>query len=158
MIGRVLVALDGSEDAEAILPFLERLADPVDVEVILLRVVEPPSPGEAHAAAGAVAPYTPLLRQLEAKEYLAEVAKRLGAKGLRVRTRLGLGAPAREIVDFAKADQADLIAMTTHGRGGLRRVLFGSVAEEVLRQAEIPVLLFRMTAPAPVPKPMTREP
>ena len=55
------------------------------------------------------------------------------------------GAPAQEIVAAAREAGADLIAMSTHGRGGLGRLIFGSVAEAVLREAEIPVLLMRTT-------------
>jgi nucleotide-binding universal stress UspA family protein len=146
MYERVLVPLDGSEIAEAILPFAEKLAGPVDAEAMLVRVVEPLSAGEAFAAAGVVAPDTLFLRQLEAKEYLARVERRLASKGIRVRTDLRSGTPAAEIVAAATSWGADLIAMATHGRGGVGRLLFGSVAEAVLRAAPVPVLMIRTTA------------
>lgn len=152
MYQRVLIPLDGSELAETILPFAEWIAGPLDAEVLLLSVVEPVSAMAGLAAGGVVGPDAFLLRQLEAKKYLGEVAGRLEAKGLRVRTFLGLGMPAGEIAEVAKAEKADLIAMTTHGRSGLRRAVFGSVAEEVLRSARVPVLMIRMTAPTPTPK------
>lgn len=142
---RVLVPLDGSPLAEAVLPFAEKLAGPVDSELLLLRVVEPLAPAAALAAAGVPAPDELFLRQVEARRYLDEVARRLGDKGLRVRTLLGHGPAASEIVAVAKAERADLIAMSTHGRGGLGRLLFGSVAEAVLRAAPVPVLMVRMT-------------
>ncbi len=142
---RVLVPLDGSDLAEAILPFAEKLAGPIDSEVILLRVVEPLAPAAALAAAGVPAPDELFLRQLEARRYLDEIARRLEDKGLRVRTLLGHGPAASEIVAVARSERADLIAMSTHGRGGLGRLLFGSVAEAVLRAAPVPVLLIRMT-------------
>lgn len=145
---RVLVPLDGSELAEAILPFVEKVAGPLDAEIVLLRVVEPFSPGEVMAAAGVVAPDTLLVREMEAKRYLSAIEQRLGDKGLRVRTGIRLGSPATEIVTAAETWNADLVAMTTHGRAGFRRVLFGSVAEEVLRSAPVPVLMIRMTAKA----------
>lgn len=152
MYERVLIPLDGSELAETILPFAERVAGPLDAEVVLLSVVEPISAVAGLAADRAVGPDALLLRQLEAKKYLGEVARRLEAKGVRVRTLLGLGMPAGEIAEVAKAEKADLIAMTTHGRSGLRRALFGSVAEEVLRSAGVPVLMIRTTAATPAPE------
>ena len=77
MYERLLVPLDGSDIAEAILPFVEKVAGPMDAEVILVRVVEPVSPAEAIAAAGVVAPDTLMLRQLEAKAYLCTIRDRL---------------------------------------------------------------------------------
>jgi nucleotide-binding universal stress UspA family protein len=151
MYERVLVPLDGSEIAEAILPFVEKLAGPVDAEAMVIRVVEPLSAGEAFAAAGVVAPDLLFLRQLEAKEYLSRVERRLANKGIRVRTDLRNGTPAAEIVAAAAAWGADLIAMATHGRGGLGRLLFGSVAEAVLRAAPVPVLMIRTTAKVSAP-------
>ena len=151
MYERILIPLDGSELAEAILPFAEKVAGPLDAEVVLLRVVEPVAPGEAMAPAGLMPPDTLSLREAEAREYLAALASRLAAKGLRVQTVMRVGFPATEIAATAAARQADLITMSTHGRTGLRRVLFGSVAESVLRTASVPVLMVRMTAPAPAP-------
>ena len=145
MYARMLVPLDGSEPAEAILPVVERIAGPL-AEVLLLALVEPISVVSGLASAGVVGPDALLLRQVELKRYLAEVATRLEAKGVRVRTALGLGAPAAEILEVARTQHADLIAMATRGRGGLGRVAFGSVAETVLRAAPVPVLMIRMTA------------
>jgi len=80
------------------------------------------------------------------QEYLTAIAAELRAKGLRVDTQVRVGTNAvEEILAGARDVGADLIAMTTHGRGGLGRLLFGSVAEAVLRQADIPVFLMRQT-------------
>ena len=65
---------------------------------------------------------------------------------MRARGEVRRGEPAAEIAAAARDAGADLIAMTTHGRSGLGRLLFGSVAESVLRRAEIPVFLMRLTA------------
>jgi nucleotide-binding universal stress UspA family protein len=143
MYERVLIPLDGSELAEAILPFAERVAGPADAEVILLRVVEPLSVVAGLGTGGVVVPDALVLHQVEARRYLDEMAKRLEARGLRVRTVLGLGTPADEVLATAKTEKADLIAMTTHGRRGLWRAALGSVAEEVLRSAPVPVLMVR---------------
>lgn len=148
MYERVLIPLDGSELAETIMPFAERVAGPADAEVLLLTVVEPLSAVSGLAGGGVAGPDALLLRQLEAKKYLAGLATRLERKGVRVRTLLGLGAPAAEILAVARSEQADLIAMTTHGRSGFKRAVFGSVAEAVLQAATVPVLMIRMTARA----------
>jgi nucleotide-binding universal stress UspA family protein len=143
MYERMLVPLDGSQGAEAILPFAEQVAGPLDAEIVLLRVLEPPSPIELVASAGVVTPDTFTLREMDAKRYLSEIERRLSKKGLRVRTRVTLGSPAEEILAAARSTSADLIAMATHGRSGVGRVLFGSVAESVLRASPLPVLLIR---------------
>jgi nucleotide-binding universal stress UspA family protein len=147
MYERILATLDGSETAETILPVVERLAGPVDAEVILVRVVPPLSPGELVATAGVVAPDTLRLRELEAREYLDAIEHRLRDKMIRVRSELRVGAPASEIVAAAVAANAEVIAMATRARGALGRLLFGSVAEAVLRSAPLPVLLVRTVAP-----------
>lgn len=151
MYERVLIPLDGSELAEAVLPFAEHVAGPLDAEVVLLQVVEPPSAISALGTGDIIGPDTLFLRQVEAKRYLDTVAGRLQAKGLRVRTVLGLGAPASEIAATARAERADLIAMTTHGRSGFKRAIYGSVAEEVLRSSDVPVLAIREPAPITAP-------
>jgi nucleotide-binding universal stress UspA family protein len=148
MYERIVVPLDGSDGAETVLPFAEKIAGPLDAELVLVRVVEPIATAVA-LGSGEVGGLDALLyHQTEAKRYLAEMAERLTAKGLRVRTLVALGAPVGEIVAAAEAENADLIAMTTHGRTGVRRLVFGSVAEGVLRAAAVPLLMFRMPAPA----------
>jgi nucleotide-binding universal stress UspA family protein len=141
---RVLVTLDGSPVAETILPFITEIAGPLDVEVVLLRIVVPVPPqvveGTRHVVLEDVEG-----RVAEAREYLASQAAELAARGVRVRTEVRRGDPVVEIAAAASEVGADLIAMTTHGRSGLGRALFGSVAEAVLRQVEIPVFLMRAT-------------
>jgi nucleotide-binding universal stress UspA family protein len=68
-------------------------------------------------------------------------------KGLRVQVFTPSGDPARRIIDIAREMEVGLIAMTTHGRSGLSRVVFGSVAESVVREAPVPVLLMRASSP-----------
>jgi len=143
MYERMLVPLDGSVSAEAILPFAEQVAGPLDAEMVLFRVLEPPSPIELVASAGVVSPDTFTLRGMEAKRYLSEIERRLAKQGLRVRTRVTFGSPAEEILAAAQSTSVDLIAMATRGRSGIGRALFGSVAESVLRASPVPVLLIR---------------
>ncbi|MGH7385152.1 MAG: universal stress protein [Candidatus Rokuibacteriota bacterium] len=144
-VDRILVPLDGSRLAEGILPFILQIASPLDLEVVLIHVVHPLGPpaveDERHFTVDSVEG-----RMKEAREYLAPVAADLRGRGVRVTTEARHGEPvAVEIVAAARETAASLIAMTTHGRSGLGRLLFGSVAEAVLRQAEIPVLMMRLT-------------
>jgi nucleotide-binding universal stress UspA family protein len=143
MIARILVPLDGSETAEAVLPAAQALAGPLGAELVVLRVVEPLTAVEAVATAGVVAPDTLFLRELEAKEYLGRVRERLARAGLRVRAELRRGQAAPEILAAVADTQADLVAMSSHGRSGLGRLLFGSVAQAVLARATVPVLVVR---------------
>jgi nucleotide-binding universal stress UspA family protein len=144
MYKRALVPLDGSPVAETILPFILEIAGPLDIEVVLLRVLQPVPPmvleGSRH-----VVLEDEETRRVDALEYLAPLAIDLRNKAVRVETRVHHGMPATEIVNAAREVQADLIAMTTHGRSGLRRLMFGSVAEAVLRHSDIPVFLLRAT-------------
>jgi nucleotide-binding universal stress UspA family protein len=142
---RVVVPLDGSEEAEAVLPAIIRLARPLGIEVALVRVV-PAIPTTAIEGAGRTTLHEVTRVREEAESYLADVCGRWCAAGLRVTTTVRAGDPAREIVAVARDGGADLIAMTTHGRTGLGRILFGSVAEEVLRTADVPVLAVRLAA------------
>jgi nucleotide-binding universal stress UspA family protein len=79
----------------------------------------------------------------EAEKYLRAVAATPAFDGLRVLTTVRSGEAPREIIAAAKETQTDLIAMTTRGRTGLSRLLFGSVAEAVLRTADVPVFVLR---------------
>jgi nucleotide-binding universal stress UspA family protein len=144
MYKRALVPLDGSPLAEGILPFILQIAGPLDLEVVLVHVVRPIAPqvieGTRHFTVDDAA-----TRLIEAREYLAPIAADLRERGVRVTTDARYGQPVTEIVAAARETGADLIAMTTHGRSGLGRLLFGSVAEAVLRQADMPVLMMRHT-------------
>jgi nucleotide-binding universal stress UspA family protein len=143
MYRRVLVPLDGSLVAEGIIPFIMEIAGPLDMQVVLLRVLVPVPPmpveGTRQVVIGDLEK-----RRAEAEKYLAVIAAELRDKGVRATTDVRPGEPVAEILQGAREAEADLIAMTTHGRSGLRRLLFGSVAEAVLRQAEIPVFLMRL--------------
>jgi len=144
MYKRALVPLDGSMVAEAIVPFILEIAGPLDMEVALLRVIVP-TPGISVESGGPLVADDVEKSRATAEEYLAYVAGGLRARGVRVATQVRFGNAVAEILAGAGEAEADLIAMTTHGRGGLGRLLFGSVAEAVLRRAEIPVFLMRQT-------------
>ena len=144
MFKRVVIPLDGSELAEAILPFIIQIAGPLDLEVTLLRVLQPVPP-EMVEGVGRIVIDDIGQRQDEAAAYLAGLAASIATSGVRARTELRVGVPVREIVLCVQERDADLVAMTTHGRSGLGRFLFGSVAEAVLRQADVPVFFLRQT-------------
>lgn len=132
----ILVPLDGSERAERVLPVVERVATAHDSQVKLLRVEplvvsEVPSP----ILAGSLWDPRPLEQSLE------PVVERFERAGLKADACAAYGVVAAEILRAAEG--ADLLAMTTHGRSGLSRWWFGSVAETVLRQARCPLLVVR---------------
>lgn len=150
MFNKILVPLDGSKLGEAALPHVENLAIIANSEVILYQAVPPAdgivlSPdGEMLSAVSEeiVKGYASELGNA-AQRYLDEVRDKLASKGVTVRTEVQLGHPAESIIDFAKTGEIDLIAMSTHGRSGIKRWVFGSVADKVLHAAETPVLLIR---------------
>jgi nucleotide-binding universal stress UspA family protein len=140
----VLIPLDGSTLAEAILEPAVALGAPMDAEYTLLQVLDLPTIGYAPALHATGADER-ILNQWrgEAQHYLDRVTERFGARGLRVRAHTMTGSPASAILEYAREHAVDVIAIATHGRSGLARVLMGSVAGAVLRGAGVPVLPFR---------------
>lgn len=135
MIERILTPLDGSLTAESILPQARRLARKTDAEIVLSRSVP------ALAFEGGEAAFR---AELDASnDYLAGVQERLEKSGFRVRSVVRAGGAAQTIIDLAGEIHADLIALATHGRGGLPRLVLGSVAEKILRSTPVPVLAVR---------------
>jgi nucleotide-binding universal stress UspA family protein len=130
--------------AESIIPFILEVAGPLDLDVTLLNVVVPMPSAAVVEARPVVVDNTEKLAA-EAEGYLIPLAKELRANGVRVTTAVRRGEPVAEIIAGVGEAQADMIIMTTHGRTGLGRLLFGSVAEGVLRQADVPVFLMRQT-------------
>jgi nucleotide-binding universal stress UspA family protein len=109
----------------------------------LLRVIRPAAPrgDDVTGPAAADLPVEGALRE-EAQAYLGRVAERLCARSLAVQARVVAHAwAATAILEEARAGDVDLIALATHGQGGLRRLLLGSVADKVLREATLPVLV-----------------
>jgi len=154
--GKILVPLDGSKLAEGVLPQVEELARRFDSEVTLIQVVAPLSklvaettpaslePSGAAAAVGVGAAAEALKAEREgARSHLDGIVQRLKAEGLKARGEVVEGGAGSAIVDYARRHGMDLIAMSTHGRSGLRRLVYGSVADHVLRNAGTPVLLIR---------------
>ena len=141
----LIVPLDGSDLAEQVLPTAIELAKPRDLEIVLIRTYNIPTTAYA-GVEGYALPIDDLLKGMrdEACAYLenkvADV-KKLG--GARVSFAAKEGLPADEIISFAKNLPGGLIAMSTHGRSGVRRWVLGSVTETVVRHSENPVLVIR---------------
>ena len=143
---RALVPLDGSRIAEAVLPVFLPMARPLQLEVMLVRVVVPlleAAPVDESPEAFELAQQAKEHKREEAMDYLRVVAAMPLLEGLKVTMSVRAGQAPDQIIDAARESEADLIAMTTHGRTGLRRLLFGSVAEAVLRTSHVPVFVVR---------------
>lgn len=162
---RVLIPLDGSDFSRRILSCVRQFIDSEDSELVLLRVTQPP---EGLIGAPARPATTEVPTPVYESERDAELAKHpiyasqaweslearlmdelqadalpLREAGYTVSLAVRFGAAGQEIVDFVEHESIDLVAMTTHGRTGLNRLVFGSVAEKVLRNVYVPVMLVR---------------
>ncbi len=146
MFKHLLVPLDGSGFAEAALPYALELAAQFDSEITLLRVIAPPRLGE-----GALTPesanFTIRVRDdlyKDAIEYLQSQKGSLRSQHYRAHYQVvEADDVAAEIISIVRGIGADTVVMCTHGRGGLGRWLFGSVATRVLQSAPVPVLVVR---------------
>lgn len=167
MLQKILVPLDGSDLAEAVLPYVREVftrSEPV--EVTLLQVVRLPQgrtaatfvpvggdlPAESQSATDLAvdAERYPIFREQEiasakagTEAYLKPLARQLREDGFETRVEVVFGRPAAEIVRFAEEEDMDMIAMCTHGRSGISRWMVGSVADKVLRGTNLPIMLVR---------------
>lgn len=142
----VIVPLDGSGLAEKVLPTVVALAKPLKLEVQLIRVYTPAA--ETYIITdGVIAQSTARFNEnikSEAETYLEGKVQALRPEGLdNVISTALVGDAATEIIDFAVRTENNLVAMSTHGRSGIRRWLLGSVAEKVVHHCQDPVLLLR---------------
>lgn len=154
---RILVPLDGSPEAEAVLPYAGMMARRFGATLELVRACAPTRARLATAAASVV----PVVGRIvdtgasivadraEAETYLAKADARLRCAGLKAEHLRLEGAPGESIVAEAERSGADMIAMTTHGRGGLDRLVHGSVASYVCQHATCPVLVVRPDTATP---------
>jgi nucleotide-binding universal stress UspA family protein len=143
----VLVPLDGSALAEQVLAPAVSLGSPAEADYTLVRVVQPVVVGGYDPVGfGASQMLQPAMDEMcaQAREYLDGVARRLRAQRLSVHTRVLIDQqPPGAIFEEAQAGGIDLIALATHGRHGLARLLLGSVADKVIRGSSLPVLAYR---------------
>ena len=145
IINSIVVPLDGSSLAEQILPTVSNWAQALDVEVTLIRAFE--FPASAYYGSENYLPDYGAFREearKEAADYLKEKADSLVSEGVRtVSTRTIEGPAADEIISYAQTAPRAVIAMSTHGRSGVRRWILGSVTEKVVRHGNDPVLVVR---------------
>ena len=142
MYRKILVPLDGSKVAEGVLPHARDLAYSQGAELILLTVGANPAlefvfsdPGLGQSAV--------LEQEERSKNYIGEIERQLKSAGFKTSTVLRVGSVAEVILSVAEELGVDCIAMSTHGRTGPARWLLGSIAERVVHNSKIPVLLIR---------------
>ncbi len=145
MFTHLLVTLDGTPSAEAVIPHATDLALAMHAEITLLRIVDAASTdwGERGAIGR---PQSTAIRSSYvegASAYLENIAAQMQARGITAHAVVKQGAAAKQIVAAANEAEADVIAMATHSRRGLGRLMFGSVAEAVLHESHLPIILIR---------------
>jgi nucleotide-binding universal stress UspA family protein len=136
MLKKLMVALDGSENAEHVLPWVKRYAAPERALVVLFRAVDP----ERESVPGEIQ---------EARHYLQRIENELNYAGIPAKVVVRVGPPAESIVGAARAEGVELILMTTRGGSSVRRWALGGVTERVLRLSGIPVLPVRSQTALP---------
>lgn len=145
LVKRILMPLDGSTLAEAAIPHTEVLSWALGAELVLIQVLMPltiPIPLGEECVYPSM-PQAEESRKASAMAYLDGVGKPLKERGLITSSAVNLGSPADQIIDYAEANAIDLIAMSTHGRSGIGRWVFGSVTHKVLHAGDTPVLVVR---------------
>ena len=145
MFNKILVCLDGSKLAEQVLPYAIEQALRFKSQLVLLSVIVPAT---STSTVWEPAPQELVEKQAEAEKaaeaYLKNIINRLSEeKGLRAEYLTLEGLVAETIVEYAQKNKVDLIAIATHGLRGLRRLAFGSVADFVLRNSNVPLLVIR---------------
>lgn len=150
MFKKILVCLDGSEIAERIIPFVKEEALAMGSGIILLRVVSLPGNLTLGVPGFPSVPFhTPAMpEQLKkeysiAKTYLKRVAQPIREQGIKVKCETLLGLPGPAIISYANENNIDLVAISSHGHSGLRNVLLGSVAEYIVRESGLPIMMIR---------------
>ena len=157
MFKRILVPLDGSPASARALPYAAEIARKFDSEVVLFQVVESPPSGRAPAGVGVYTAATELAagaaRKSEkaglerARRYLSSKVRALEAQGVKATAHVATGSPAKAILDYCRKEKVDLVVMTTSGKGGIKRAVLGSVADQLVRDPTVPELVIRPQAP-----------
>ncbi len=145
VVKKILVPLDGSDLAMSILPVVEEFAKTMGASLVLYHSVAPLAPYPGFEAVGAPALSETIEEmQRQAKEILARTAKEVKSRGVEATTVVSLGTAVDGVLSAARELNVDLIALATHGRSGLGRVVLGSVADSVIRRsADVPCLVIR---------------
>jgi nucleotide-binding universal stress UspA family protein len=150
MFSKILVPLDGSKVGEAAIPIIEQLvgqlAPGTKVEVTLIGIITLLRHwvvvGEASAPVSYTEEELKLIKQ-NVDKYLKKTGEPLMKKGVVIQTMVSTGNAADEIIKAAADTKAELIAMSSHGRSGLKKLAFGSVTDKVLHNTNLPVLIVR---------------
>lgn len=148
MYEKILVPLDGSEKAESILPHVESVALDRSLILILLHVVTLPHliglpKGEVFEALPQMTPAEVNKQVTNAQRYLDGVVERMSQKGITARSRVEFGPVVATIMRVARQEEVGLIAMASHGRGGMTDVFYGSAAAGILQRIDRPLLIVR---------------
>jgi len=142
MYRKILVPLDGSKVAEGVLPHAKSLAYSEGAELILLNIAANPAMDFAFSDPG-IAQSAMAEQEERSRKYMTDIEQELKSAGFKTSTLLRVGSVAEVILGVAEELQVDVIAMSTHGRTGPARWLLGSIAERVVHNSKIPVLLIR---------------
>lgn len=142
IFNRIIIPLDGSDIGEAALHDAESIAAKTEASIVLLHVIPEPHRIEARILGPEFAGFMRALQE-DSERYLHKIETRLTKKGINTTVKIVTGDPAVKIVDQAKQEKADLIAMSTHGRSGIARWVLGSVADKILHESKIPLWLVR---------------
>jgi nucleotide-binding universal stress UspA family protein len=140
-----MVPLDGSKLAECVLPHIEAIAKLSKASIELVHVVEPLE----LPTRGGIALSVDDLRQIvahskkDAESYLREIVERLKLVGIKANWKLLTGKAADKLIAHLNKSNFDLVIMATHGRSGISRWIWGSVAEKILHSSSVPILLVR---------------
>ena len=144
MYKKILVPLDGSKRAEAILPHVKNLALCFKAKIIFFIVIEQRYFIEHKEAIWIKEHDEKRDHQIkETKSYLDSIQKQFREKGIKVKTLIGYGPIVKAILDVAKIENADLLAMASHGRSGVPGTFYGSISAGVLQRIDRPMLLIR---------------
>jgi nucleotide-binding universal stress UspA family protein len=147
MFKHLLVTLDGTARSEAVIPHAIDIATSMNTRITLMRIVDAAASDWSERGAigkGHLETTSGTLMTMHAQEYLDRVAAQIRQRGVKVDTFVEEGAAAKKIIAAARDLDADGIAMATHSRRGINKLMFGSVAEAVVHEASVPVLLVRV--------------
>lgn len=142
----VLIPIEDPEFSLQILPHVERFLNPAENQLILLHVEKEPE--VIHIAQSGPEDLSIYVDQSEAAlrtnfaDQMLPTVRALEKMGFEVRTDVQFGNPVHELEEYINTNHIDMVAMTTHGRSQLGRVVFGSVTEHIVHDIDVPILLF----------------
>lgn len=151
-IKKLLVPLDGSTTGEAAIPSAQAIADSMNAELVLMRVVVPSSMQRDSFLSYTTEVLEELIKQAEkgqeerktaAQSYLEQVKEKLAQDGISASGVVKLGYPPEQLFNYAETAGIDLIVMSSHGRSGISRWMMGSVTEKMLETGNTPILVVR---------------